>query len=497
MNDILKKEWKFDGVVVSDWGGVHDTEEAINNGLDMEFGSWTNGLAKGVSNAYNYYYLADSYLEKLKNNETSVEILDEKVRRVLRLIFRTEMSTERPWGSMLTEEHYKVAREIGEEGIVLLKNENNTLPININEVKKIAVIGENAIKMMTVGGGSSSLKVQREVLPIDGIKSRVKGEVEVVYARGYVGDVSGEYNGVVTKQNLEDNRSKEELIEEAVRIASESDYVIFIGGLNKSSGQDCEDADRKSLGLPYGQDELISRLAAVNNKLVVVNISGNAVAMPWVDNVPAIIQNWYLGSEAGNSLASVLFGDVSPSGKLPFTFPISLEDCSSHKFGEYLGTRVDSIVNIEYKESIFVGYRWSDKNKKDKTLFPFGHGLSYTTFEYSKPFIDKNKINVNESVNITIKIKNVGEVEGKEIVQLYISDKKSYLPRPIKELKGFNKVFLKPGEEKEVTFNIGKEHLSFFDDKLHEWVIEPGKFEVVIAASATDIKGKVGFELVQ
>lgn len=344
MNDILKKEWKFDGVVVSDWGGVHDTEEAINNGLDMEFGSWTNGLAKGVSNAYNYYYLADSYLEKLKNNETSVEILDEKVRRVLRLIFRTEMSTERPWGSMLTEEHYKVAREIGEEGIVLLKNENNTLPININEVKKIAVIGENAIKMMTVGGGSSSLKVQREVLPIDGIKSRVKGEVEVVYARGYVGDVSGEYNGVVTKQNLEDNRSKEELIEEAVRIASESDYVIFIGGLNKSSGQDCEDADRKSLGLPYGQDELISRLAAVNNKLVVVNISGNAVAMPWVDNVPAIIQNWYLGSEAGNSLASVLFGDVSPSGKLPFTFPISLEDCSSHKFGEYLGTRVDQLL---------------------------------------------------------------------------------------------------------------------------------------------------------
>ena len=250
LNDILKKEWNFDGVVVSDWGGVHNTEEAIDNGLDMEFGSWTNGLTNGASNAYNYYYLANPYLEKLKNNETSVEILDEKVRRVLRLIFRTEMNTSRPWGSMLTDEHYQAARKIGEEGIVLLKNDENILPIDIRKAKKIAVIGENAIKMMTVGGGSSSLKVQREVSPLDGIKSRVNDSIEVVYARGYVGDASGEYNGVITGQDLTDNRNKEELIAEAVSLASEADYVIFIGGLNKSAGQDCEDADRISLNLP-------------------------------------------------------------------------------------------------------------------------------------------------------------------------------------------------------------------------------------------------------
>lgn len=497
LNDILKKEWNFDGVVVSDWGGVHNTEEAIDNGLDMEFGSWTNGLTNGASNAYNYYYLANPYLEKLKNNEASIEILNEKVRRVLRLIFRTEMNTSRPWGSMLTDEHYQAARKIGEEGIVLLKNDENILPIDIRKAKKIAVIGENAIKMMTVGGGSSSLKVQREVSPLDGIKSRVNDSIEVVYARGYVGDASGEYNGVITGQDLTDNRSKEELIAEAVLLASEADYVIFIGGLNKSAGQDCEDADRVSLNLPYDQDELIKRLSAANKNLIVVNISGNAIAMPWVDSVPAIIQDWYLGSEAGNSLAGVLFGDVNPSGKLPFTFFKELEDYPSHKLGEYSGTRVDSIIDIEYKESIFVGYRWSEKNKKDRVLFPFGHGLSYTTFEYSKPTVNKTKIHSNDSINISVRIKNTGKFEGKEVVQLYISDKKSYLPRPIKELKGFEKVSLKPGEEKEVSFSVKKDDLCFFDDKLHEWVAEPGKFEAIIAASATDIKGRVGFELIK
>lgn len=497
LNDILKNEWNFDGVVISDWGGVHNTEQAINNGLDMEFGSWTDGLTKGENNAYNYYYLANPYIEKLKNNETSVDILDEKVRRVLRLIFRTEMNTKRPWGAMLTEEHYKVAREIGEEGIVLLKNEKNILPINIKGTKKIAVIGENAIKMMTVGGGSSSLKVQREISPLEGIMQRVKDSIQVVFARGYVGDASGEYNGVITGQNLIDERSEKELFYEATKLASESDYVIFIGGLNKSSGQDCEGTDRKSLDLPYNQDELIGKLASINKNLVVVNISGNAVAMPWVDKVPAIIQDWYLGSEAGNSLASVLFGDINPSGKLPFTFPLSLADCSSHKFGEYSGIRADSIVNIEYKESIFVGYRWSDKNKRNKPLFPFGHGLSYTKFEYSKPVVDKQKINSNDVIKISVKIKNIGKMVGKEVVQLYISDKKSYLPRPIKELKGFEKISLKPGEEKEVTFKISNEHLSFFDDKLHKWVLEPGKFEAIIGTSASDIKGKVGFELLK
>ena len=249
LNDILKGEWGFDGVVVSDWGGVHNTQEAITNGLDMEFGSWTNGLSNGASNAYDNYYLADPYLKLIREDKVGTKELDDKVRRILRLAYRTTMDRNRPYGSLCSEAHFAAARRIGEEGIVLLQNRNNLLPIDLNQAKRIAVIGENAIKMMTVGGGSSSLKVKYELSPLDGIRKRVGDQAEVIYARGYVGDPSGEYNGVKSGQDLEDNRSPEELIAEAVAVAKEADYVIFIGGLNKSAHQDCEDADRKELGL--------------------------------------------------------------------------------------------------------------------------------------------------------------------------------------------------------------------------------------------------------
>ena len=495
LNDILKGEWGFDGVVISDWGGTHDTRQAITNGLDMEFGSWTNGLSNGASNAYDNYYLANPYLNLIREGKVGTTELDDKVRRILRLIFRTVMNPDRPWGSMLSPEHYEAARRIGEEGIVLLQNKGNVLPIDLNRAKKILVVGENAIKMMTVGGGSSSLKVQRELSPLDGIKQRVAGKAEVVYARGYVGDASGEYNGVVTGQNLKDDRTPEELIAEAVKEARDADYVIFIGGLNKSNGQDCEDSDRKGLGLSYGQDAVISALAEANKNLIVVNISGNAIAMPWVNEVPAIVQDWYLGSEAGSSLAAILMGDVNPSGKLPFTFPVKLEDCPAHRLGEYTGKRSKDIIDIKYNESIFVGYRWADKQKKVKPLFPFGHGLSYTTFEYGKPTADSKTMQADGTLTVKVSVKNTGAREGQEVVQLYISDKKSSLPRPVKELKGFQKVKLAPGETKEVTFTIDKEALSFFDDTQHAWVAEPGKFEAVIAASAADVKGTVPFEL--
>ena len=365
LNDILKGEWGFDGVVVSDWGGVHDTDQAITNGLDMEFGSWTDGLSNGASNAYDNYYLADPYLERIQSGKAGTKELDDKVRRILRLAFRTTMDRNRPYGAMRSPEHYDAARKIGEAGIVLLQNNGNLLPIDLAKTKKIAVIGENAVKMMTVGGGSSSLKVQREISPLDGIRNRVGNRAEVVYARGYVGDVSGEYNGVVSGQNLKDGRSPEELIAEAVRVAGEADYVIFIGGLNKSTHQDCEDSDRTGLGLPYGQDRVITELVKVNQNLVVVNVSGNAVAMPWIKEVPAVLQAWFLGSEAGNAIAAVLMGDVNPSGKLPFTFPARLEDVPAHQLGEYPGSeKVGDIVNEKYNESIFVGYRWADKQKK-------------------------------------------------------------------------------------------------------------------------------------
>ncbi len=495
LNDILKGEWGFDGVVVSDWGGVHDTDQAIVNGLDMEFGSWTNGLSNGASNAYDNYYLAMPYLQRIREGKVGIRELDDKVRRILRLAFRTTMNTDRPFGSLNSPAHYEAARRIGEEGIVLLQNRNNVLPIDLNKTRKIAVIGENAIKMMTVGGGSSSLKVQRECSPLDGIGQRVGGKAEVVYARGYVGDASGEYNGVVTGQNLKDERTPEELIEEAVRVARDADYVIFIGGLNKSAGQDCEDSDRKGLDLPYGQDAVISALAKVSKKLVVVNISGNAVAMPWVNDVPAIVQAWYLGSEAGSALAAVLMGDVNPSGKLPFTFPAKLEDVPAHSLGEYTGAQSESVIDIRYNEGIFVGYRWADKQKKVKPLFPFGHGLSYTTFEYGKPTVDSKVMTAGGTLTVKVTVSNTGAREGQEVVQLYISDKKSSLPRPVKELKGFQKIKLAPGEVREVSFVIDREALSFFDDARHTWVAEPGRFEAVVAASATDVRGVVSFEL--
>lgn len=502
LQDILRDEWGFDGVVVSDWGGVHHTEQAIRNGMDMEFGSWTNGLSAGTRNAYDNYFLAFPYLRLIKEGKVGTKELDEKVSNILRLIFRTSMDPHKPFGSLGSPEHGQAGRKIGEEGIVLLQNKNNVLPMDLNKAKKIAVIGENAIKMMTVGGGSSSLKVKYELSPLDGLKNRISSQAEVIYARGYVGDPTGEYNGVKTGQDLKDERSEDELLAEAVKVAQEADYVIFFGGLNKSNHQDCEDSDRASLGLPYAQDRVIGELAKVNKNLIVVNISGNAVAMPWVNEVPAILQGWYLGSEAGSALANVLVGDANPSGKLPFTFPVKLDDVAAHKLGEYPGNKEElaqskhkgDTINATYHEDIFVGYRWADK-EKIKPLFPFGHGLSYTTFAYGKPSADKKVMTADDTISFTVNVKNTGTREGQEVVQLYISDKKSSLPRPIKELKGFQKVKLAPGEEKAVTLIIDKKALSFFDDAKHEWVAEPGKFEALIGSSSTDIKGIVSFEL--
>lgn len=497
LNNILKGEWGFDGVVVSDWGGTHDTKQAIANGLDMEFGSWTNGLSNGTNNAYDNYYLAMPYLKLIKEGKVGTKELDDKVRRILRLAFRTTMNTRRPFGSLCSPEHTTAARNIGEEGIVLLKNDRNLLPINPDRVKKIAVIGENALKMMTVGGGSSSLKVKYELSPLDGVRKRFGDKAEIVYARGYVGDTSGEYNGVVTGQNLNDDRTAEEILAEAIETAKNADIVIFVGGLNKSAHQDCEDSDRAGLELPYNQDKVISALAKANKNLVVVNISGNAVAMPWVKEVPAIVQAWYLGTECGNAIASILAGDVNPSGKLPMTFPVSLTDVGAHTVGDYPGTpRNDGseIVDCNYFEGIYVGYRWNDKNNI-KPLFPFGHGLSYTTFKYGKPSISSDRMATDGKITISIPVSNTGSRTGAEVVQLYITDVKSSLPRPVKELKDFKKVSLEPNQSIEIQFEITPDKLMYFDDERHEWVAEAGDFIALIGSSSSDIKDSVKFKL--
>lgn len=494
LNDILKGEWGFDGAVISDWGGTHDTKEAITNGLDLEFGSWTNGLSNGRSNAYDNYYLANPYLNLIKEGKVGTKDLDDKVRRVMKLIFRTEMNPERPFGSLCSDSHYAAARQIGDEGIVLLKNDGKVLPLNPARSKKILVVGENALKMMTVGGGSSSLKVQREISPLDGIRAAAGNGCEVAYVRGYVGDVTGEYNGVTTGQNLKDDRSEDELIAEAVREAKNADCVIFVGGLNKSKHQDCEDSDRAGLGLPYGQDKVIEALADANKNLVVVNISGNAVAMPWIKKVPAVVQAWFLGSESGNSIADVIFGEVNPSGKLPFTFPARLEDVAAHATGEYPGVkRADKdIWDERYNEGIFVGYRWHD-TKKIAPLFAFGHGLSYTTFDFGKVSADRKNISGNDKITFTVPVTNTGDVAGAEVVQLYISDPKCTVERPSKELKGFAKVFLQPGETKNVTLEISKDDLSYFNADNHEWTVEPGEFKALVGPASDDIKTTATF----
>ena len=500
LNDILKRDWAFDGVVVSDWGGTHNMDEAVRNGLDMEFGTWTDGLTMGATNAYDNYYLALSYKKAIQDGTYTQKELDEKVRRVLRLHFRTTMNRQRPYGSLCSDAHYDAARQIAEEGIVLLKNDNRLLPINARNAARILVVGENAIKPMTVGGGSSSLKVQREISPLEGLRKtliRESPNCKIDFARGYVGDTTSFYNNVKMNVNLTEYRQPQELIAEAVEKARQADYVVVFGGLNKSSHQDCEGFDREEYGLPYGQNELIEALAKVNDKLIFVNISGNPVAMPWRSRVAAIVQGWYIGSEAGNALADVLVGKANPSGKLPFTWYDALDDCAAHALKTYPGTwRTDDskIIDEEYKEGIYVGYRWTDRQKK-RPAFAFGHGLSYTTFSLSKAVADRKEMTLGDSIAFTVSVKNTGSVAGAEVVQLYVSDKKASVDRPLKELKAFRKVFLQPGESREVKLTIGRDALSFYDEATGSWKAEPGQFEALIGTASDRISSKLKFLL--
>ena len=501
--DILRKEWGFDGAVISDWGGCLNTDEAIHNGLDLEFGSWTNGLTEGASNAYDMYYLAEPYKKLIKEGKVGTEELDQKVRNVLRMIFRTSMNSKRGFGALCSEEHYAAARQIAGEGMVLLKNEAS-LPLSLSPkgeregVKTILVVGENAIKPMTIGGGSSSLKVQREVSPLEGIRRRAGKEAEVLYARGYVGAPITIQDGMVGV-DLSDNRSAEAMRHEAVEKAKEADVVIFVGGLNKEGHQDCEGVDRKEYGLPYGQNELIEALAAANPKTVVVLVSGNAVAMPWMPRVAGVVEAWYSGSETGNALADVLFGDVNPSGRMPFTVLAELSDYPAHQFGEATYPGVNN--EEEYTESFYVGYRYTDLKKAVKVVggkklqplkkghltVPFGFGLSYTTFAYANARVEGNKVLVD--------VTNTGKVAGKEVVQVYAAPVKSKVEKPVKQLCGFAKVMLQPGETKTVEVKIGDNGFRHFDPASHAWVSDSGKYELLVARNARDIEAKLNYEV--
>ncbi|MDE6337153.1 MAG: glycoside hydrolase family 3 C-terminal domain-containing protein, partial [Muribaculaceae bacterium] len=482
LNDILRGEWNFDGVVITDWGGAHDTKQAALNGLDIEMGSYTNGLTSESAFGYDDYYLANPYLNMIKSGEVPESTVDDKARNILRLIFRTSMNNDKPYGSKCTPEHYVAAKLIGDESIVMLKN-NGILPLDGSKYNSILVVGDNATRRLTDGGGSSELKPKDYVSPLEALKALYGDKVK--YAPGYTcGRTLYEAEDIIPQEEQDKLRA------EAVAMAKDADVVIYIGGLNKNAWQDCESTDRREYELPFGQNQLIEELIKVNPNIVIANISGNAYAMPWVKDVDAILHTSYLGTMGGASLADAIAGNVNPSGKLPYSIPVKLEDCGANSFGEISYPGIESgtadVVAIPgsvieggkqpkqtYKEDIFVGYRWHD-TKKIPALFPFGYGLSYTDFEYGKPVASESVIGENGKITIEVPVTNKGDREGSEIVQLYISDLKSSLPRPEKELKGFQKVKLAPGETKTVSFEVTPEALKYFDDKKHEWVVEPG-----------------------
>ena len=477
LNQILKKDWGFEGVVISDWGGTHDTKQAALNGLDIEMGS---PIDKQTSSrlAFDANFLGQPFLELLKNDNIDKSILNDKVRRILRLMMRTTLNTERPFGRINNKEHLQVSREIATEGIVLLKNENDFFPINPSQKITIAVIGENAIKPMTIGGGSSELKADFEISPLEGLQKRYKNAT-IIYSIGY------------SSKNLKEGEMAS-LNNEAIETASKADLVLFFGGLNKNKGQDCEDGDRQEFNLPYNQDYLISEIVKVNANIGIVLVSGNAVSMPWISRVKAVMQTWYLGSEAGHAIADIISGNVNPSGKLPFSFPVKLTDNAAHFYGEisYPG---DGKTQY-YKDDIFVGYRWHD-TKNIKPLFSFGHGLSYTSFKLSDIKTNKKTYTVTDSINIKVKLTNIGNMDGSEVVQVYIGKPESKVTRALKELKGFKKIFLRKSEHSIINIPINVASLSFYDASISNWNLEKGDYIIYIGNASNNISKKISITI--
>ncbi len=466
LNKILKGEWHFQGMVISDWNGTHDTDEAVYNGLDCEMGTQVN--------AYSQYYLASAFMRGVRDGKYPIGLLDDKVRRNLRVMIETHVLDQREEGTINTAEHQAMARRIAEEGIVLLKNEGGVLPLDEKKIRTLAVIGSNAAIKQAYGGESSAIKAFYEIPPLEGIVKRAGGAMNVIYSEGY-------------RLGASDAESAE-LAERAVNAAAAADAVVFVGGLNHRHGFDCEGTDRPDLKLPSGQDGLIERIVAANAKTAVVLISGSPVEMPWVGKVPAIVEAWYPGMEGGNAVARVLFGDVNPSGKLPCSFPKRLADSPAHAQGEveeFPGK--DGVV--KYDEGLLVGYRWFD-TKGIEPLFEFGHGLSYTTFGYSGL---KLAAGDDGAVAVAVDVENTGGRDGAEVVQLYVHQENPGLPRPEKELKAFKRVMLKSGEKKRVEMVLDRSAFAYYDPSKSGWVAEKGKYTVMVGSSSRDIRVKGDF----
>jgi len=477
LDKVLKKEWGFKGAVISDWGGVHHTVAAAKSGLDIEMGS--NG-------PYDQWYFAKPLLAAVKAGEVSEKTIDDKVRRVLWLIYHTSMSTGHPKGSIATPEHEKAAYDIASESIVLLKNDAHLLPLNTNSIKKIAVIGDNATRTFATGGYGSSVKAKYEITALAGIRSRFGKTADIKFAQGYRANYLASNTDA---QNAGYDKPDQKLIDEAVALAKTTDVAILCIGSNRE--YESENYDRKNLALPFGEQALVKAVTAANPNTVIVIMAGAPYDLNEINKSNhTIVWSWFNGSEAGNALADVLKGVVNPSGKMPFTFPVSLDDSPAFALNTYPGK--DSTT--DYKEGILVGYRWYDTKKIDP-LYCFGYGLSYTTFAYSNLVTDKKDYKPGDKIAVTVKVENTGNIAGKETVELYISKQNSSVLRADKELKAFKKVMLTPAKASVISMNINVDDLAYFDDKLSKWVVEPGEYKILAASSSKDIRQVTTFNV--
>ena len=476
LNGILKRQWGFDGAVVSDWGGTTDTWQAATGGLDIEMGSYTDGKTKESEYTYDDYYMARPMETLIKEGKLDVSYLDDKVRRVLRTMFRTCMNPDKVIGKQCSEDHYEACQAIGEEGITLLRNKKNILPIAPERYKKILVVGENATRSLTQGGGSSELKTLRDISPLEAIKNLYGDKVD--YAQGYL-------SGRALYDQVDEVSPSERvrLREEALSKAKEADLIIYIGGLNKNHKEDCENGDRLSYDLSFEQNELIEGLAKIQKNMVVITFGGNPFAMPWLNNIKGLLHCWYLGSMGGEALAGVLSGKVNPSGKLPVTFAKAIEDYPYYEYGKkaYPGEN----KQVYYSEGIYIGYRHFD-TRKVEPLFPFGYGLSYTSFKYGKPMLSSSRITNDAPITVSVPVTNTGKVAGKEIVQLYIGDMECSVDRPRKELKNFVKLNLAPGETRMAEFTITLDDLKYYSEAIHDWTVEHGTFRAYLSTNSSD-----------
>lgn len=484
---ILRNEWGFDGVYVTDWGAAHSTVPSMEAGLDLEMGT--------LIDKYEDWYYANPLIEAVKSGKVPMSLVDEKVGDVLRVMIKTNVLDPKKRfgpGSMNTKEHQLATYDAAAEAIVLLKNQNNLLPLDFSSIKSLAVIGDNATRKHSNGGLSSEIKAVYEVTPLGALRAKWGDKVDIRFAQGYEKlstFVEGSNNGQSSGTFSSKTQESDALLKEAVEVARTSDVALLVCGLNHD--YDTESFDRLNMDIPYGQVELIQEVVKANPRTIVVMIAGSPLNMAAVDICsPAIVWAWFNGMEGGNALVDVLSGKVNPSGKMPFTTPVSLDQSPAHALGNFPGRD----LKVNYEEDILVGYRWFD-TKGLPVVYPFGYGLSYTTFDYSNLNTDKETYDQADTIQATFTLTNTGDREGAEVAQLYVSDPVCSVMRPVKELKGFKKVFLKPGESRRITLDIPVSSLAFYSEAQSQFVVEPGEFILQLGASASDIKQKISVEV--